>query len=160
MTHQDDELISKGRAVTTQASEGAGWLIECKDLDHGRPVWYVEDATGWHGWTPDANTAKRFPSREAVEQFPPYRMIATDPNVTITEHVFMLAIDPNRPNAFITVPDPLSLSDAAPQSKRVERLEALVEELKREIGSWEMQGADEQTTIVADFIDKFLGDRS
>ncbi len=113
------------RRTQPSAGEVVAWLIEYKNFDdRGRPGWYVEDQTGWHSWTPDANAANRFPTREAVEQFPPYRMIATDPNIAITEHVFMLAIDPNRPNAFITVPDPPSLSPATPPDQsRVERLE-------------------------------------
>lgn len=54
-------------------------------------MWYWEDPhkTGWHSWTPQAHDAKRFPSKEAAEAFEPYRMIATDPNIKLTEHIFI-----------------------------------------------------------------------
>ena len=67
-----------------------GWLIENNGLEV-RPMWFGEDPykAGWHIWTDKAHRAKRFPTKEAAEAFQPYRMIASDPKISITEHVFL-----------------------------------------------------------------------
>ncbi len=67
-----------------------GWLIERNDLEV-KPLWYWDDPykPGWHDWTRVAADARRFASKEEAEAFEPYRMIASDPNITVTEHVFL-----------------------------------------------------------------------
>lgn len=67
-----------------------GWLIERKNLGP-RLFWYIEDSTGWHDWTPVAADAKRFATRDEAEAFPAYRLIAKDPAISLTEHVFVNA---------------------------------------------------------------------
>ena len=66
------------------------WLIERNNSD-GPPTWYIEDATGWHYWTPVAIDAKRFTTRGEAEAFPSYQMIASDPDISITEHSIIAA---------------------------------------------------------------------
>jgi hypothetical protein len=66
------------------------WLIERKNYEGSSFAhWYAEDATGWHGWITDAERAKPFASRDEAGAFHAYRMIASDPNISITEHVFL-----------------------------------------------------------------------
>lgn len=68
------------------------WLIERTDRSPG-PQWFVDDGLGWHDWTSDASSARPFISRAQAENFPPYRMIASDPAIRITEHVFIATPD-------------------------------------------------------------------
>jgi hypothetical protein len=96
------------------------WLIERKTADGAR--WYVEDERGRHDWTPDANFATSFATKAEAEDFPSYRMIAADPDISITEHVFIGAPQPSaalpgklnrRPSAFLveTPNGPLAFTD-------------------------------------------------
>lgn len=64
------------------------WLIERNDLGE-YTFWYAETKPGWHWWTPDASEALRFATKAEVEDFEPYRMISSDPHISITEHVFL-----------------------------------------------------------------------
>lgn len=73
------------------------WLIERKGLDtkHGRPHWYVENEDdGWHWWTPDASQAKRFATEQEARAFLPFQMISSDPDISVTEHVFLSPTHP------------------------------------------------------------------
>jgi hypothetical protein len=66
------------------------WLIERKDnAVFQMPHWYHEEPDGWHWWTMDASDAKRFASKAEAEAYPAYQMVATDPAISITEHVFL-----------------------------------------------------------------------
>lgn len=66
------------------------WLIERRDDgDYRHPHWYIEDSTGWHDWTADASAATRFDTKEEAAEFPSYKLIASDPNIRLTEHVFL-----------------------------------------------------------------------
>jgi hypothetical protein len=92
--------IRHGSALQAYASrkgEGreVGWLIERKDDgDFREPHWYVEDSAGWHEWTRIASNATRFTSKAEAEQFEPYRLIASDPHISLTEHVFLSGAHP------------------------------------------------------------------
>lgn len=78
--------------------EGAGrtvaWLIERQDRHvYGYlPHWYAErEDDGWHWWTDDATEAKRFETKAEAEAYPAYQQIASDPTISLTEHVFLAA---------------------------------------------------------------------
>lgn len=72
------------------AAREVAWLIERKDASlFQQPHWYHEQADGWHSWRPNAHDAKRFASKAEAEAFPAYQMIASDPTILITEHVFI-----------------------------------------------------------------------
>ncbi|MER8924309.1 hypothetical protein [Mesorhizobium sp. M0859] len=72
------------------AAREVAWLIERKDASlFQQPHWYHEEPNGWHWWTPAAHEAKRFVSKAEAEAFPAYQMIASDPTIRITEHVFI-----------------------------------------------------------------------
>lgn len=92
-----DELtaLSLGHPIQGEASY---WLIERTGYE-GKPYphWYVEDATGWHGWTPIAVDAKAFATVQEASAFPAYRMIATDPSIKLTEHVNIASPQPPTP---------------------------------------------------------------
>jgi hypothetical protein len=65
------------------------WLIERHDGGvFQRPHWYHEEPSGWHWWTKDANLAKQFASKEEAEAYPAYLMVASDPTISVTEHLF------------------------------------------------------------------------
>ncbi|TIM07563.1 hypothetical protein [Mesorhizobium sp.] len=73
-----------------EAARHVAWLIERKDASlFQKPHWYTENPDGWHSWRTDAATAKRFASKAEAEAFSAYRMIASDPTISITEHVFL-----------------------------------------------------------------------
>lgn len=64
------------------------WLIERNDLD--RPHWFIDEIfPGRHGWTHEASEANRFATKAEAEAFPAYQMIASDPAISLTEHVFL-----------------------------------------------------------------------
>ncbi|WP_287206617.1 hypothetical protein [Mesorhizobium sp.] len=70
--------------------EGVAWLIERKGYAGTAPHWYAENPeNGWHWWTAYASEAMRFASKADAEAFPAYQMIASDPAISITEHVFL-----------------------------------------------------------------------
>lgn len=77
----------------------AAWLIERRGFDKlAAPYtyavhWYAQNEDdGWHWWTPVAADAKRFATRADAEQFPAYRMIASDPSISVTEHIIIDAL--------------------------------------------------------------------
>ncbi|RWQ35486.1 MAG: hypothetical protein EOS20_18430 [Mesorhizobium sp.] len=77
-------------AMPVEAVRQVSWLIERKDdAVFQRPHWYHEEPSGWHWWTVDAHEAKKFASKAEAEAFPAYQMIASDPAISITEHVFL-----------------------------------------------------------------------
>ncbi|BCH20151.1 Lar family restriction alleviation protein [Mesorhizobium sp. L-2-11] len=78
-------------AWNRRSTREAAWLIERSDYSGcTQPHWYAEHPEdGWHYWTVRASKAKRFASKAEVEAFPAYQMIASDPAITVTEHVFM-----------------------------------------------------------------------
>lgn len=47
---------------------------------------------GFHWWTETAAEAKRFATIAEAEAFPAYQMIASDPTISLTEHVFLGSI--------------------------------------------------------------------
>ena len=69
------------------------WLIERKfaadGLQPAETRWYAENALGFHWWTPTAHMATRFASKAEAKAFPAYQMIASDPTISVTEHVFI-----------------------------------------------------------------------
>lgn len=85
MTAKDKSNIAD---MAPDASHEAAWLIERNNGDQPRS-WYAEKENGWHWWTTTAHEAKRFASKADAEAFPAYQMIASDPTINITEHVFM-----------------------------------------------------------------------
>lgn len=78
------------RTESGEAVREVAWLIERKWPDKS-PSWYFEDALdpNWHEWSPTAALAKRFATKAEAETYPAYQMIAGDPNISITEHVFI-----------------------------------------------------------------------
>lgn len=76
-----------------RATREIGWLIERRfpadGLEGPRHRWYAESRLDFHWWTDDANIAKKFPTKADAEAFPAYQMIASDPTISITEHVFL-----------------------------------------------------------------------
>ncbi|WP_192246153.1 hypothetical protein [Mesorhizobium silamurunense] len=79
--------------AVTEAMRETGWLIERKypvnSIGTTEPRWYAERPNGDHWWTPVPNDAKRFASRAEAEAYPAYQMIASDPSISITEHVWI-----------------------------------------------------------------------
>ncbi|RUU80475.1 hypothetical protein [Mesorhizobium sp. M7A.F.Ca.MR.362.00.0.0] len=77
----------------TEEAREVAWLVERKGLDGAaQPHWYAENEDdSWHWWTQTATEAKQFGSKAEAEGFPAYRMIASDPTISITEHVFLRA---------------------------------------------------------------------
>ena len=68
-----------------------GWLIERRDnAVFQMPHWYHEEPSGWHWWTANAHEAKRFASKAEAAASPAYQMIAKDPEISITDHVFIV----------------------------------------------------------------------
>lgn len=90
------------------------WLIERSNLGP-RPFWYVEDPyrPDWHSWTPVAVDAMRFSSKAAAEAFPAYQMIAIDPAISITEHVFLRSVRKEREEGDLWPDDPAPIADKA-----------------------------------------------
>lgn len=107
---QQLEHWAKTTALSTplpaQETRQVAWLIEHKGYAGSTlPHWYAENedaitvhaslatdagvARRWHWWTPTASEAKRFASKAEAEAFPPYQMIASDPAISVTEHVFL-----------------------------------------------------------------------
>jgi hypothetical protein len=85
--------------VSVPADEGAAdkvaWLIERKGFaGDPRPHWYWEDTLGHHGWTPEASAALPFATEAEAKAFPAYRMISRDPDISVTEHVFIESAAP------------------------------------------------------------------
>lgn len=75
----------------TEEARDIAWLIERNNGDQPWS-WYAENEDdGWHWWTTTAHEAKRFASKAEAEGFSAYRMIASDPTIIITEHVFLRA---------------------------------------------------------------------
>ncbi|TAX57143.1 hypothetical protein ELI01_18880 [Rhizobium leguminosarum] len=64
------------------------WLIERQNFGPS-PVWYAETENGDHYWSSTAAEALPFTSRKEAEEFGPYQMIATDPDISIAEHQFV-----------------------------------------------------------------------
>lgn len=66
------------------------WLIERANFkpEDPRPHWYAENGCGPYWWTPVAEYAKRFATEADVRADPTFKMIAADPNISVTEHVF------------------------------------------------------------------------
>lgn len=94
------EIGQRARAAFgPQNRRDVAWLIERQfsiDMQPSETRWYAEnEESGWHHWTPSALEAKRFASRADAEAFPPYKMIASDPAISITEHVFMAGTNTN-----------------------------------------------------------------
>ncbi|MER9768910.1 Lar family restriction alleviation protein [Mesorhizobium sp. M0189] len=72
------------------ASREVAWLIERKDASlFQQPHWYYEQPDGWHSWRPNAHEAKRFATKAEADAYPAYQMIASDPTISTTEHVFI-----------------------------------------------------------------------
>lgn len=92
---ETEAVIDKAFAERFGATDQTCWLIERKFGTEGRgttqPLWYAENDREWHWWEPNAADAKRFASKAEAEAFPAYKMIASDPTISITEHVFMAA---------------------------------------------------------------------
>lgn len=69
------------------------WLIERQYPINGigatKPHWYAERPNGYHWWTDVPNRAKRFASKAAAEADTAYSLIASDPAISITEHVWI-----------------------------------------------------------------------
>lgn len=66
------------------------WLIERKSAHDGLTRWYAERSSdGWHCWVLAASMAKPFASEAEAKAYPAYQMIASDPAISITEHLFM-----------------------------------------------------------------------
>ncbi|RWQ35819.1 MAG: hypothetical protein EOS20_17245 [Mesorhizobium sp.] len=66
------------------------WLIERNDNpSFMKPVWFAENSIGIHRWTPIASLATRFASKAEAEEHPDYKLIATDPTISITKYVFL-----------------------------------------------------------------------
>jgi hypothetical protein len=88
-----DAALSAGTATPGGEKREVAWLIERKDYaGYTGPHWYAENVDGgWHWWTPAASDAKRFASKAEAEAYPAYQMIASDPTISITEHVFLEA---------------------------------------------------------------------
>ena len=85
--------VNTGQGVTEART--VAWLIERKgDNEHPGPLWYAESAGGWHEWVSVASDAKRFSTKAEAEAFPAYRMIAANPDISVTEHVFLAARAP------------------------------------------------------------------
>ncbi|WP_143748402.1 Lar family restriction alleviation protein [Mesorhizobium carmichaelinearum] len=91
-----DRAIAAWNRRATRAPRNTAWLIERKDgigkygSPYTQPHWYAESEDGgWHWWTPDANEGKQFASKAEAEAFPAYQMIATDPAISVTDHVFL-----------------------------------------------------------------------
>lgn len=77
-------------AVQVRFSDEVAWLIERKrDADWPHPRWYAENDKGFHWWTALATEAKQFATEAEAGTFPAYQMIAGDPTISITEHVFL-----------------------------------------------------------------------
>ncbi|TIM16232.1 MAG: hypothetical protein E5Y67_03295 [Mesorhizobium sp.] len=77
-------------AAQAKTTRQVAWLIEREGYAGTAPHWYAENPEdGWHWWTVYASKAKHFASKAAAEAFPAYQMIATDPTISITEHVFL-----------------------------------------------------------------------
>lgn len=76
---------------TVSTERDVAWLIERKNYAGGAPTrWYAESGNhGWHFWASDAVDAKRFTTKAEAETYPAYQMIANDPDISVTEHVFM-----------------------------------------------------------------------
>jgi hypothetical protein len=79
---------------STDSAREVAWLIERKwpvnSIGTTEPRWYAENEDdGWHWWTTTAHEAKWFDSKEEAEAFEPYRMIASNPTISITEHVWI-----------------------------------------------------------------------
>lgn len=87
------------------------WLIERRNFNgSAQPHWFAEDDRGIHDWVPDANLAKRFPTEKAAGAFPAYKMIASDPDISLTEHVFLDRAALFRPKAETEPADFMSLA--------------------------------------------------
>ncbi|RWO37267.1 MAG: hypothetical protein EOS11_28690 [Mesorhizobium sp.] len=77
-------------AAQAETTRQVAWLIEREGYAGTAPHWYAENPEdGWHWWTAYASKAMRFASKAAAEAFPPYQMIASDPAISLTEHVFL-----------------------------------------------------------------------
>lgn len=87
------EAVANFRKAFEPGGERTAWLIERKDNgDFKQPHWYVENIVpGRHGWTTDANEAEQFATKADAEAYPAYKLIASDPAISITEHVFINA---------------------------------------------------------------------
>jgi hypothetical protein len=89
------EALSHPEPVAQETGRLVAWLIERKFGVEGRgttePLWYAENDKDWHWWEHNAAEAKRFASKAEAEAFPAYQMIAADPTIIVTEHVFLAA---------------------------------------------------------------------
>lgn len=104
---------------TVERAREVAWLIERKDnAVFQQPHWYHEEPSGWHWWTRDANEAKRFASRAEAQAYHAYQAVASDPAITITEHMW--------------INDGFSWSHgrASPLREENERLKAKIESLE------------------------------
>ncbi|WP_095081656.1 Lar family restriction alleviation protein [Mesorhizobium sophorae] len=104
-----DRAIAAWNRRATRAPRNTAWLIERKDgigkygSPYTQPHWYAESEDGgWHWWTPDANEAKQFASKAEAEAFPAYQMIATDPAISVTDHVDELAPAPGEADELVS----------------------------------------------------------
>lgn len=83
----------EAHAKATPSERETGWLIERKyptnTIGATEPRWYAERVNGDHWWTPVPNDAKRFSSKNEAEAYPAYKMIAGDPTINITEHMWI-----------------------------------------------------------------------
>lgn len=111
--HMVEGLPAHSTPLAAQETRQVAWLIEHKGYAGSTlPHWYAENedaiavhaslamdpgvARSWHWWTPTASEAKRFASMAEAEAFPPYQMIASDPAISITEHVFIASPAPDK----------------------------------------------------------------
>ncbi|RWP64866.1 hypothetical protein [Mesorhizobium sp.] len=80
-----------------ETARQVAWLIERKDASlFQQPHWYHEQPDGWHSWRPAAHEAKRFSTKAEAEADPAYQMIASDPTISVTEHVFLPVSAPEK----------------------------------------------------------------
>ncbi|RWE46803.1 MAG: hypothetical protein EOS79_11475 [Mesorhizobium sp.] len=69
------------------------WMIERKypvnSIGATEPRWYAERDNGDHWWTANPHEGKRFATKAEADAYPAYRMIASDPAISLTEHVWI-----------------------------------------------------------------------